>query len=124
MPDARRCSGHFSSARPPPRFSWPSAWHCTTVGLVATPERILVAPPRSSSLEFPHCRPLSHASLTIAPLMRLAFYTYSYTDRLKLSIPDCFARIANTGYAGVDESSTFGTAINSGSVTAERRKLI
>lgn len=56
--------------------------------------------------------------------MRLAFYTYSYTDRLKLSIPDCFARIAKTDYAGIDESSTFGTAINSDSVTAERRKLI
>jgi protein FrlC len=56
--------------------------------------------------------------------MRLAFYTYSYTDRLKLSIPECFARIARAGYAGVDESSTFGAAINSDSVTAERRKLI
>src|SRR6516164_6617911 len=56
--------------------------------------------------------------------MRLAFYTYSYTDRLKLSIPECFARIAKTGYTGIDESSTFGSAINSGSVSAERRKLI
>jgi sugar phosphate isomerase/epimerase len=56
--------------------------------------------------------------------MRLAFYTYSYTDRLKLSIPDCFARIAKAGYAGIDESSTFGAAINSDSVTAEWRKLI
>jgi len=56
--------------------------------------------------------------------MRLAFYTYSYTDRLKLSIADCLARIANTGYAGIDESSTFGAAINSDSVAADRRKLI
>ena len=56
--------------------------------------------------------------------MRLAFYTYSYTDRLKLSIPECFARIAKTGYTGIDESSTFGPAINSGSVSPERRKLI
>src|SRR5579871_5917885 len=56
--------------------------------------------------------------------MRLSFYTYSYTDKLKLSIPDCFARIAKTGYAGIDESSTFGEAINSDSVSAERRKLI
>jgi sugar phosphate isomerase/epimerase len=56
--------------------------------------------------------------------MRLAFYTYSYTDRLKLSIPDCFARIAKTGYAGIDESSTFGAAVNSDSVNAERRKQI
>lgn len=56
--------------------------------------------------------------------MRLAFYTYSYTDRLNLSIPECFARIAKTGYAGIDESSTFGTAVNSDSVPANRRKLI
>lgn len=56
--------------------------------------------------------------------MRLAFYTYSYTDRLNLSIADCLARIARTGYAGIDESSTFGAAINSDSVTADRRKVI
>src|SRR5215510_3739191 len=60
----------------------------------------------------------------IALSMRLAFYTYSYTDRLKLSIPECFARIAKTGYAGIDESSTFGAAINSDSVSPERRKQI
>lgn len=56
--------------------------------------------------------------------MRLSFYTYSYTDRLNLSISECFARIARTGYAGVDESSTFGAAVNSDSVTAERRRAI
>lgn len=56
--------------------------------------------------------------------MRLAFYTYSYTDRLQLSIRDCFARIAKTGYAGIDESSTFGAGVNSQSVSAERRRLI
>lgn len=56
--------------------------------------------------------------------MRLAFYTYSYTDRLKLPVGDCFARIAKAGYRGVDESSTFGAAINPDSVTGERRKLI
>ena len=56
--------------------------------------------------------------------MRLSFYTYSYTDRLNLSIPECFARIARTGYAGVDESSTFGQAVNSDSVTPERRRAI
>lgn len=56
--------------------------------------------------------------------MRLAFYTYSYTDKQQLSIPDCFERIARTGYAGVDESSTFGPAINSDSVSAERRRAI
>src|SRR5262249_977590 len=36
----------------------------------------------------------------------------------------CFARIARTGYSGVDESSTFGNAVNSDSVTAERRRAI
>ena len=56
--------------------------------------------------------------------MRLAFYTYSYTDRLNLSVPDTFARIATTGYTGIDESSTFGAAVNSESVAAERRRLI
>lgn len=56
--------------------------------------------------------------------MRLCFYTYSYTDRLNLPIADCFARIAKTGYSGVDESSTFGRAINSDSVTSARRKQI
>jgi sugar phosphate isomerase/epimerase len=57
-------------------------------------------------------------------VMRIAFYTYSYTDRLNLSVPDCFARIAQVGYSGIDESSTFGKAANSGSVSAERRRLI
>jgi sugar phosphate isomerase/epimerase len=57
-------------------------------------------------------------------VMRLAFYTYSYTDRLNLSVQECFARIAKTGYSGIDESSTFGKAVNSDSVSAERRQLI
>lgn len=56
--------------------------------------------------------------------MRLVFYTYSYTDRLNLPIPETLARIAKTGYCGIDESSTFGPQLNSGSVSAERRKLI
>ena len=56
--------------------------------------------------------------------MRLSFYTFSYTDKQKMSIADCLARIAKTGYAGIDESSTFGNAINSDSVTAERRREI
>lgn len=56
--------------------------------------------------------------------MRLSFYTYSYTDRLKLSIPECFERIARTGYSGIDESSTFGNAVNSESVSRERRRLV
>lgn len=56
--------------------------------------------------------------------MRLAFYTYSYTDKQNLSIDECFAGIARTGYSGVDESSTFGNAENSDSVTADRRRAI
>jgi sugar phosphate isomerase/epimerase len=56
--------------------------------------------------------------------MRLAFYTYSYTDKLNLSIPETFARIAKAGYCGIDESSTFGPHVNSDSVSPERRKLI
>lgn len=56
--------------------------------------------------------------------MRLVFYTYSYTDRLNLPIPETLARIANAGYCGIDESSTFGPQLNSDSVSAERRKLI
>lgn len=56
--------------------------------------------------------------------MRLAFYTYSYTDRQEFSIPETFAHIAKTGYCGIDESSTFGNHVNSDSVTAERRKQI
>jgi sugar phosphate isomerase/epimerase len=56
--------------------------------------------------------------------MRLAFYTYSYTDRQNLSVPGCLARIARTGYKGIDESGTFGNSADPKSVTAERRRLI
>ena len=56
--------------------------------------------------------------------MRLSFYTYSYTDRLQLSVPETFARLSKTGYCGIDESSTFGNHLNSDSVSMERRALI
>ena len=56
--------------------------------------------------------------------MRIVFYTYSYTDRLQLPISDTFARIASTGYSGIDESSTFGPHLNSDSVSPERRRVI
>lgn len=56
--------------------------------------------------------------------MKLSFYTYSYTDRQNLSVAECLARIARVGYAGIDESGTFGRSENSASVTPERRKLI
>lgn len=56
--------------------------------------------------------------------MRLAFYTYSYTDRLKLPLEECLARIARMGYTGIDESATYGPSEDPRSITSERRKLI
>ncbi|HXG23808.1 MAG TPA: sugar phosphate isomerase/epimerase [Chthonomonadales bacterium] len=56
--------------------------------------------------------------------MRLAFYTYSYTDRLKLPVEECYAHIARTGYTGIDESGTYGPSEDPRSVTFERRMLI
>jgi sugar phosphate isomerase/epimerase len=55
--------------------------------------------------------------------MRLAFYTYSYTDRLKMSIPECLERIAKTGYSGIDVSGTNGPSDDPKSFDANRRKL-
>jgi len=55
--------------------------------------------------------------------VRLSFYTYSYTDRLKMSIPDCFKQIASAGYSGVDISGTNGSSANPKSIDSERRKL-
>ena len=55
--------------------------------------------------------------------MRLAFYTYSYTDRLKMSIPECLARIAKTGYSSIDVSATNGDSDNPRSFDAARRRL-
>src|SRR5579864_8182588 len=56
--------------------------------------------------------------------MKLSFYTYSYIDRLKLPVADCLARIAKVGYAGIDESGTFGSSDDPRSVTFERRRLL
>jgi sugar phosphate isomerase/epimerase len=56
--------------------------------------------------------------------MRLVFYTYSYTDRLGMPIPETLSRIAKSGYCGIDESSSFGNHLNSDSVSRERRSLI
>jgi sugar phosphate isomerase/epimerase len=56
--------------------------------------------------------------------MKLAFYTYSYTDRLRLPVAECLARIAKAGYAGIDESATFGASEDPRSVTSERRRLV
>jgi sugar phosphate isomerase/epimerase len=55
--------------------------------------------------------------------MRLAFYTYSYTDRLKMSIPDCLERIAKTGYSGIDVSATNGPSDDPRSFDDDRRRL-
>jgi sugar phosphate isomerase/epimerase len=55
--------------------------------------------------------------------VRLAFYTYSYTDRLKMSIPECLERIARTGYTGIDVSGTNGNSADPRSFDAARRKL-
>src|SRR5438309_1083143 len=56
--------------------------------------------------------------------MKLSFYTYSYTDRLKLPVADCLERIARAGYAGIDESGTFGASEDPHSVLPERRRLV
>ena len=55
--------------------------------------------------------------------MRLAFYTYSYTDRLNMSIPICLQRIAKTGYSGIDVSGTHGRSDDPRSFDTGRRKL-
>jgi sugar phosphate isomerase/epimerase len=55
--------------------------------------------------------------------MRLGFYTYSYTDRLRMPIVPCLTRIARTGYSGVDISGTDGPSADPRSVTPELRRL-
>ena len=55
--------------------------------------------------------------------MRLSFYTYSYTDRLKMSIPECLKRIKKTGYSGIDVSGTNGNSADPKSFDKARRKL-
>src|SRR5262245_64310706 len=55
--------------------------------------------------------------------MRLAFYTYSYTDRLELSTVECLERIARTGYSGIDVSGTHGKSDDPKSFDADLRKL-
>mgnify|MGYP002858585785 CR=1 FL=1 len=56
-------------------------------------------------------------------MMRLSFYTYSYTDRLKMPIVPCLERIAKTGYSGIDVSGTNGNSADPRSFDASRRKL-
>jgi sugar phosphate isomerase/epimerase len=55
--------------------------------------------------------------------MRLGFYTYSYTDRLRMPVGPCLERIARTGYSGIDVSATDGPSTDSRSVSVELRRL-
>lgn len=55
--------------------------------------------------------------------LRLSFYTYSYTDKLRMPTVDCLERIAQTGYAGIDVSGTDGNSDDPKSFGAELRKL-
>ena len=56
--------------------------------------------------------------------MRLAFYTYSYTDKLDMPIAACLERIAGTGYSGIDVSGTHGASDDPASFAAPRRRLM
>ncbi|MDA0835733.1 MAG: sugar phosphate isomerase/epimerase [Planctomycetota bacterium] len=53
--------------------------------------------------------------------MRLAFYTYSYTDRLKMPIAECHPYIAKSGYTSIDVSGTYGPSEDPASFTDELR---
>ena len=53
--------------------------------------------------------------------MRLAFYTYSYTDRLAMPLEPALEKIAATGYDGIDISGTHGPSADPRSVTPELR---
>jgi sugar phosphate isomerase/epimerase len=55
--------------------------------------------------------------------MRLGFYTYSYTDKLRMPVVPCLERIARTGYSGIDVSGTDGPSADPRSVSAALRKL-
>ena len=55
--------------------------------------------------------------------MRLSFYTYSYTDRLKMPIVPCLERIAKAGESGIDVSGTNGNSADPRSFDTSRRKL-
>jgi len=55
--------------------------------------------------------------------MRLGFYTYSYTDRLRMPVIACLERIARTGYSGIDVSGTDGPSNDPKSVSPDLRRL-
>lgn len=62
----------------------------------------------------------SHHRKAIA--MRLAFYTYSYTDRLQMPLEPALERIAEAGYDGIDISGTHGPSDDPASVTPDLRR--
>ncbi|MCC6446897.1 MAG: sugar phosphate isomerase/epimerase [Armatimonadetes bacterium] len=55
--------------------------------------------------------------------MRPAFYTYSYTDRLQMSLEPVLERIAAAGYQGIDISATHGDSSDPRSVSPSLRRL-
>ena len=55
--------------------------------------------------------------------MRLAFYTYSYTDKLEMAIEPALEKIAATGYDGIDISGTHGPSADPHSITPALREL-
>lgn len=54
--------------------------------------------------------------------MRLAFYTYSYTDRLEMPVVPVLERIAKAGYPGIDVSGTHGASDDPKSFDAAQRR--
>ena len=54
--------------------------------------------------------------------MRLAFYTYSYTDRLGMPLEPALEKIAAAGYDGIDISGTHGPSADPLSVTSGLRR--
>jgi hypothetical protein len=56
--------------------------------------------------------------------MQLAFYTYSYTDRLKMSISDCLERNANTGYSEIGATELPSGSVKSKEPQNERRERL
>lgn len=57
------------------------------------------------------------------PAMRLAFYTYSYTDKMEMSVEAALKTIAQSGYDGIDISGTHGNSADPLSVAPELRRL-
>ncbi|MEE3257989.1 MAG: sugar phosphate isomerase/epimerase [Candidatus Latescibacterota bacterium] len=55
--------------------------------------------------------------------MRLAFYTYSYTDRLDMALEPALEKIAATGYDSIDISGTQGPSADPHSVPPALREL-